>query len=42
MEHDLSRNLSLPENFSVPRNVKLHLKHKLLVEKAKKEELYRK
>lgn len=42
MEHDLSRNLSLPENVSVPRNVKLHLKRKLLVEKAKEEELYRK
>jgi hypothetical protein len=37
MGHELSRNLSLNENVSVTRNVKLHLKRKLLVEKGKEE-----
>lgn len=37
MGHEWSRNLSLNENLSVTRTVKLHLKHKLLVERAKGE-----
>jgi len=38
MGHELRRNLSWNENLSVTRNVKLHLKCKLLVGKAKEEE----
>jgi hypothetical protein len=35
MGHELSRNFSLNENVSVTRSIKLRLKRKLLVEKAK-------
>jgi hypothetical protein len=35
MGHELSRDMSLNENLCVTRNVKLHLKRELLVEKAK-------
>jgi hypothetical protein len=37
MGHELSTNVSLNGNLSVTRNVKLHLKRKLLVQKAKEE-----
>lgn len=43
MKQELSRDLSVPENLSDTRNLKLGFnKHKLLVEKQKKKRLQKK